>query len=71
MYPLKAAIAGGELLVGGDIILDVGGIAVTPDGAGLLKVWDYVNGLKTGDVITVKVLRAGQIVELKTSLPAR
>jgi len=39
--------------------------------AGLLKVWDYVNGLKTGDVITVEVLRAGEIVELKTSLPAR
>lgn len=67
----KAAIAGGELLVGGDIILGVGGIAVTPDGAGLIKVWDYVNGLKTGEVIAVKVLRAGQIVELKTSLPAR
>ena len=67
----KAAIAGGELLVGGDIILGVGGIAVTADGAGLLKVWDYVNGLKTGDVITVEVLRAGEIVELKASLPAR
>ena len=67
----KVAIAGGELLVGGDIILGVGGIAVTADGAGLLKVWDYVNGLKTGDVVTVGVLRAGEIVELKTSLPAR
>jgi S1-C subfamily serine protease len=67
----KVAIAGGELLVGGDIILRVGGIAVTADGASLLKVWDYVNGLKTGDVVTVGVLRAGEIVELKTSLPAR
>lgn len=67
----KAAIAGGELLVGGDIILAVGNIAVTPDGAGLMKVWDYVNGLKTGDQIVVKVLRAGQVVELETSLPPR
>lgn len=31
----KAAIAGGEMQVGGDIILAVGEIAVTPDGAGL------------------------------------
>ena len=67
----KAAIAGGELLVGGDIILGVGSVAVSPDGAGLMKVWDQLNTLKPGDVIAVRVLRTGQIVELKAQIPAR
>ena len=66
----KAAIAGGEMLVGGDIILAVGEIVVTPDGAGLMKVWDHLNNLKPGDPVSVKVLRAGQILELKTQVPA-
>jgi S1-C subfamily serine protease len=67
----KASIAGGEILVGGDIILAVGEIAVTPDGAGLMKVWDYLNNLKAGDAVVVKVLRAGQVIELKTQVPSR
>jgi serine protease Do len=67
----KAGIAGGEMLVGGDIILAVGEIAVTPDGAGLMKVWDHLNNLKPGDPVIVKVLRAGQILELKAQVPTR
>lgn len=67
----KAVIAGGEMLVGGDIILAVGEIAVTPDGAGLMKVWDHLNNLKPGDPVSVKVLRAGQVIELKTQVQAR
>jgi S1-C subfamily serine protease len=67
----KAAIAGGEMLVGGDIILAVGSISVTPDGAAMGKVWDYFNTLKPGDVVTVKVLRAGEIKELTTHVPAK
>lgn len=67
----KAGIAGGEMLVGGDIILAVGEIAVTPDGTGLMKVWDHLNNLKPGDPIMVKVLRAGQILELKTQVQTR
>jgi S1-C subfamily serine protease len=67
----KASIAGGEILVGGDIILSVGEISVTPDGAGLMKVWDHLNSLKPGDPVAVKVLRAGQVVELKAQVPSR
>jgi len=67
----KATIAGEELLVGGDIILGVGGIPITPDGSTALKIFDYLNKLQPGDVVTVKVLRAGQIAELKTYIPAR
>jgi serine protease Do len=67
----KASIAGGDLLVGGDIILAVGGIPITADGSTELKMIDYLNQLNTGDVVTVKVLRAGQVVELKAYVPAR
>ena len=67
----KAAIAGEEILVGGDIILAVGGIQVLPDGAAMPKVLEYLSNLKPGDVVTVKVLRAGQVTELKTNMPNR
>ena len=61
----RANIAGGDMLVGGDIILSVGGILVTPDGSTILKMIEYLNSMKPGDTITIKVLRAGQITELK------
>ena len=67
----KASIEGSEMLVGGDIILAVGGIAVVPDGAAMPKILDYLSGLKAGDVVVLKVLRAGQVIELKTGMPAR
>jgi S1-C subfamily serine protease len=66
----RANIAGGDLLVGGDIILSVGDIPVTPDGSTILKMHDYLNSLNPGETIRVKVLRAGQITELKTYAPA-
>lgn len=67
----RANIAGADLLVGGDIILAVGGISVTPDGGTVMKMIEYLNSLNPGDTITMKVLRAGQITELKTDAPAR
>ena len=67
----KAEIAGSEILVGGDIILAVGGIAVLPDGAAMPKILEYLSNLKTGETITIKILRAGQVSELKTVMPAR
>ena len=66
----KATIAGGEMLVGGDIILSVGGISVTSDGSAAVAIMDYLNKLKSGDEVTLNVLRAGQITKLKTSVPA-
>src|SRR6185312_14684388 len=65
----KATIADEELLVGGDIILSVGNITVTVDGDTVIKIYDYINKLKAGETVTVKVLRAGQIIELKGEIP--
>ena len=67
----KATISGEEMLVGGDIILAVGGITVVPDGAAMPKILEYLSNLKTGDVVTIRVLRAGQVTELKTNMAAR
>lgn len=62
----KANIAGGELLVGGDIILGVGGIEITPDGSAALQIVEYLSTRRSGDTVTVKILRAGKVQELKT-----
>jgi len=67
----RATIAGSDLLVGGDIILSVGGIPVTPDGSNELKIIDYINNLQTGEKVTMKVLRAGELTELNTLAPVR
>lgn len=67
----KAEIAGSDMLVGGDIILAVGGITVLPDGAAMPKILDYLSNLKTGDPVTIKVLRAGQVTELTTTMAPR
>jgi S1-C subfamily serine protease len=67
----KASFVTGELLVGGDIILAVGGIPITANGSNELKMIDYLNQLNPGDTVIVKVLRAGQVIEVKGSVPAR
>jgi serine protease Do len=67
----RATIAGSDLLVGGDIVLSVGDIPVTPDGGNALKMIDYLNNLKTGDTVRVKVLRGGAVTELTTYAPVR
>jgi len=65
----RATISGAELLVGGDIILAVGKIAVVPDGGTTLEIIEYLNNLKSGETVSLKVLRSGQITELKTVVP--
>lgn len=67
----RSNIAGVDLLTGGDIILSVGGIPVVADGSTTLKMIEYLNSLKPGDTITLKVLRAGEITELSGAAPAR
>ena len=65
----KANIAGQDLLLGGDIILGVGGIAVTPDGGSSLDILDYVNKTAPGEAVAIKLLRAGQVIELNAHIP--
>jgi len=65
---MKATIAGTELVLGGDIILESVGVQIV-DAASRQKIRDRLGQLKTGDPIRVKVLRGGQVVELSGQMP--
>jgi len=60
----RAKIADHEYIVGGDIIVEVMGISLA-DQDSREDIRGKFEGLKAGDEINVKVLRAGKIVELK------
>jgi S1-C subfamily serine protease len=61
---MRAKIGSDQLLVGGDIVLDVAGIDIAPDGATLEKIVSYLSRLPVGDTIAVNVLRGGKVVRL-------
>jgi serine protease Do len=61
---LRLTVAGQEMLAGGDIILEVGGIAVSADGASFDRMYGYLTSLKPGDAIEVRVLRDGKVIAL-------
>lgn len=65
----KTAIVEGQpLVVGGDIILTVEGIAVN-SAAALAKIREHTSRLKTADSVTMTVLRAGQQLKLIGKMP--
>lgn len=59
---IKSQIGSNEVLLGGDIILEVVGIQVSEDC--YEKIRKRLSDMKPGDTITVKVLRAGRILQL-------
>jgi S1-C subfamily serine protease len=66
---VRAKIGEGELLVGGDVILEVAGIAITPNGGSFEQIQTYLSGLKAGDSLKVNVLRGGKVVRLAAVRP--
>ena len=65
---LDMVIEDEELTIGGDIILEVGGIPVPGDVTEFYTFNSYMNSLKSGDTLSVKILRAGKILELSTKI---
>lgn len=61
---LRAQIEGEELLLGGDIILEVNGIAVEKGDRSFDQIDAATSRLKAGEKLTSKVLREGQVIEL-------
>lgn len=57
-----------ELLIGGDVILEVAGIVVTSDLENLKKIRKTILEMERGDTLAVKVLRAGKFHKLSTVL---
>lgn len=63
-----ATVDGQPLVVGGDIILSVEGIAVTM-GADLVKIRERTSRLGNAAPVTVTALRAGRQVKLTGEMP--
>ena len=65
---MKATIAGQTLTVGGDVILQVQGIPLSAENS-YERIQDRLSRLRSGAEVTITVLRAGHLVELKAKLP--
>jgi S1-C subfamily serine protease len=63
-----ATIGGRPLTIGGDIVLEVGGIPVN-SAADLVRIREYLLGLGAGAPFTARVLRGGQVLELTGHAP--
>ena len=63
-----ATIDGQEIVIGGDILLSVEGIAVGSTGA-LTQIRQRLNRLPSGSPFKVTVLRKGQVLELTGKMP--
>jgi serine protease Do len=66
---LPMRIGSEEMVVGGDIVLEVAGRAITPQDAFIDELEAYLAGLPPGTEVSVKVLRAGQVIEFKGVVP--
>ncbi|MFC1538678.1 S1C family serine protease, partial [Candidatus Latescibacterota bacterium] len=65
---LDMVIENEELTIGGDIILEVGGIPVPSEITDFYEFNSFMNSLKSGDTLSVKIIRAGKILELSTKI---
>lgn len=66
---LTAVIEGEPMVVGGDIILEVQGIPIIPEGASYGVIRERLTSLKSGDKIRILVLRDGRKEELTARIP--
>lgn len=63
---VEATIGGETMMVGGDVILEIAGITLNVEPSTYDTIHKKLGSLTPGDTITVKVLRAGWIMDLKT-----
>jgi S1-C subfamily serine protease len=64
---MRSNIDGENLLLGGDIILEVNSLPYEESDESYRRIYDSLTKLKMGDSIAIKVFRRGQVVRL--SLP--
>lgn len=69
---MRATVLDQELLLGGDVILEMMGVIIGTGDYGPIeeRVREAFAGLKPGGAVQVKVLRAGEIMELRTPFAA-
>jgi len=68
---IRARIGDQDLLVGGDVVLTVGGVAIAPNNASLEQIVSQLSALRAGDSLKVSVLRGGKVVRLAAVRPQR
>ena len=64
-----ARVNGEDIVVRGDIILAVGGIEFGPGEAVIRKIRERMEEARSGDAVTLKILRAGKVLELIVRVP--
>jgi serine protease Do len=60
----KVTMEDEEVLLGGDIILQVDHMVITGEQS-VLEIWDYINKVQSTVTHNIKVLRAGEIIDLR------
>jgi S1-C subfamily serine protease len=65
---MRANIAGEDLLLGGDIILEVNGLRFEDSNENYSRLYARLTKLKVGDNIVIKVFRQGQVVTLSVPI---
>ena len=65
---MRASIAGEDLLLGGDIILEVDGLPYEDSSENYSRLLAHLTKLKVGDSIVIKVFRQGQVVKLSVPI---
>jgi serine protease Do len=65
----KATIGTEQMVVGGDIILDVAGIEITPNAGSFDRMLATLAKLRPGDSLVARVLRGGKVVRLSAVRP--
>ena len=68
---LRVTLNDQELLVGGDIVLEVAGIGLASGPDAFKNIEGALSHAQPGATVTTKVLRAGNIIELSSVIPAR
>ena len=68
---LRTSVAGEDMLLGGDVLLEINGIAVTAAEGTVDQIYASLSQLKSGERLRSKVLRAGQVIELSTIIVAQ
>jgi S1-C subfamily serine protease len=67
---VSATLEENAMVIGGDIILEILGTQIRPDGSVIPEIQQILNGMRSGDSVTMKVLRRGRILELTTPISA-
>jgi S1-C subfamily serine protease len=65
---MRANIAGEDLLLGGDIVLEVDGLPYEDSSENYSRLLAHLTKLKVGDNIVLKVFRQGQVVKLSVPI---